>query len=396
MTDIHAKFPALEYQEHPAFSSIDPGKSINYISVLDRLKELEDKRKKLQAPKSLWSILSWKKTDKENAKQQYSDFVKNCHKELEIVNKEILGTRNDWSTYEINSINKLIEHIKNEVVADTRVLWWQAHAPQEIEINDREARECLIDNGYAAFQLDPKSVTKLRSLVSPLETDLRNMDTRNPCMWACKLVEPTVYPEFIDYLQNCLKDLNVFAIAGNYLKRDVFIEYTHLNVSRPEDEWWRTRYRDMNLELPATAGMHYDSSAGMMKVMLYLNDVDIESGTFCYLPKTKPAYNKTDFFRKLSGKASLYAGITLDNQESRRLLLRLPNHFRNISHFGDDLLIGGELERSYQSVEKKFTGDKGLTILFDNYGLHRGGMTQKGERVALQISLRAVDSYSLL
>ena len=302
MTDIYTKFPVLEYQEHPAFSSIDPGKSINYNPILDRLKELEDQRKELQAPKSLWSFFSWKKADKDNSKLQYSNFIKNCYEELEIANKEILGTRNDWSTYEINAINKLIEHIKNEVVADARVLWWQTHEPQEIEINDRLARECLIDNGYAAFQLDPKSVSKLRSLVGSLETDLRNMDTRNPCMWACKLVEPTVYPEFMDYLQNCLKDLNVFAIAG----------------------------------------------------------------------------------------------ITLDTQESRKLLLRLPSHFRNISHFGDDLLTGEELEKSYQYAEKKFTGDKGLTILFDNYGLHRGGMTKKGERVALQISLRAIDSYSLL
>src|SRR5262249_37305682 len=167
------------------------------------------------------------------------------------------------------------------------------------------------------------------------------------------------------------------------------IMHINLYLNRPQDRWWKTRYSDIGLTLPRTANMHFDSYSGMMKCMVYLNDpVDAGCGPFCYVPRTHRA--KVSLLHRISGKAVPYADMNLETAEQRRLFMRLPSALRNISHYGDDLLPGSDLERTYLQAERQFVTPECNLVLFDNYGLHRGGLCETGERVALQITIMPV------
>lgn len=66
--------------------------------------------------------------------------------------------------------------------------------------------------------------------------------------------------------------------------------------------------------------------------------------------------------------------------------MRLPECLRFNSHMGWDVAPGSELESSLASNERKMTGPAGTFIAFDGARLlHRGGLMQEGERLALQV-----------
>ena len=66
--------------------------------------------------------------------------------------------------------------------------------------------------------------------------------------------------------------------------------------------------------------------------------------------------------------------------------MRLPESLRFNSHMGWDIFPGCELEAQLVALEKKMIGPAGTFIVFDGARLlHRGGLMEQGERVALQV-----------
>ncbi len=66
--------------------------------------------------------------------------------------------------------------------------------------------------------------------------------------------------------------------------------------------------------------------------------------------------------------------------------MRLPECLRFNSHMGWDVAPGSDLELNLAANELKMTGPAGTFIVFDGARLlHRGGLMQEGERLALQV-----------
>jgi hypothetical protein len=66
--------------------------------------------------------------------------------------------------------------------------------------------------------------------------------------------------------------------------------------------------------------------------------------------------------------------------------MRLPETMRFNSHLGWDVAPGSELEAHLVRRERKLLGPAGSAIVFDGAKLlHRGGMVENGDRLALQV-----------
>lgn len=77
---------------------------------------------------------------------------------------------------------------------------------------------------------------------------------------------------------------------------------------------------------------------------------------------------------------------SVGSENFRRHFMRLPESLRFNSHLGWDVMPGCELEQKLADGERKMTGPAGMFIVFDGARLlHRGGLMQEGERVALQV-----------
>lgn len=66
--------------------------------------------------------------------------------------------------------------------------------------------------------------------------------------------------------------------------------------------------------------------------------------------------------------------------------MSLPQELQYNSHFGWDIIPGSSLEEELINKEIICTGQAGEYIVFDGARLvHRGGLVQVGERLALQV-----------
>jgi hypothetical protein len=76
----------------------------------------------------------------------------------------------------------------------------------------------------------------------------------------------------------------------------------------------------------------------------------------------------------------------MNSENFRRHFMRLPECLRFNSHLGWDVLPGSDLESHLAGGECKMIGPAGTFIVFDGARLlHRGGLMQEGERLALQV-----------
>jgi hypothetical protein len=79
---------------------------------------------------------------------------------------------------------------------------------------------------------------------------------------------------------------------------------------------------------------------------------------------------------------------SVNSENFRRHFMCIPEPLRFNSHVGWDLMPDSGLESWLAEREHKMVGPAGTAIVFDGARLlHRGGLMQQGERIALQVIL---------
>jgi hypothetical protein len=194
--------------------------------------------------------------------------------------------------------------------------------------------------------------------------------------------------------------LGVLDAVSAYTGRMTRVLGLALELSVPQATWWRNAIA--GLERPATTlYAHMDETISCPKAIVYLTDVTEQNGpTGCY-PGAYEAMHLNPL-QELVGRVvgtvgtradsplkALYAKQyhqSMNSENFRRHFMRLPPALRFNSHLGWDVMPGSELEASLSASERKMTGPAGTFIAFDGARLlHRGGLMEAGERVALQV-----------
>lgn len=171
-------------------------------------------------------------------------------------------------------------------------------------------------------------------------------------------------------------------------------------LSVPHATWWKNTIDSLQ-HSPKTLYAHIDESISCPKAIVYLSDVTEQNGpTGCYPGAYEGMYLNP--LQEIIGKAVCSVGTRFDSplkdyysksyhqsvnsEKFRRHFMRLPEHLRFNSHMGWDVLPGSELENKLSNSEVKMTGPAGTFIIFDGARLlHRGGLMDMGERIALQV-----------
>ena len=160
------------------------------------------------------------------------------------------------------------------------------------------------------------------------------------------------------------------------------------------------RLQGAGLPTARTAYTHLDADSDIVKTVLYLSDVAPHNGPFRFIPgshrwKRSPmaiaVQNGFDqLWPKYLERTGKYYRPRFRTARNRQDMLSLPREFWGTTHFGDDLLDGGEMSRELLEKEVAYTGPKGTMVLFDgSHGIHRGGLVQEGGRWVVQIILKA-------
>ncbi len=196
------------------------------------------------------------------------------------------------------------------------------------------------------------------------------------------------------------KALGVLDAVSAYTGRKTRVTGLALELSLPQATWWQNAIPGLE-RAPHTLYAHVDETISCPKSIVYLTDVTEQNGpTSCY-PGAYEAM-QLNALQEIIGRIVGTVGSGADsplkqyyvkqyhqsvNSENfRRHFMRLPSYLRFNSHIGWDVLPGSELESTLAAAERKMTGPAGTFIAFDGARLlHRGGLMQEGERVALQV-----------
>lgn len=185
-----------------------------------------------------------------------------------------------------------------------------------------------------------------------------------------------------------------------FIGRRVWAGGAALELSVPTSRWWANSFQGLP-RAPRTLYAHLDEAVGVPKSIVYLSDVDQSTGpTSCYpgAYETLALNPLQEVVGRVVGNVGNAPGSALrehyakqyhqamSSEGFRRHFMRLPSFIRFNSHLGWDVLPDTDVERFLTEHERFMLGAPGTYIVFDGGRLlHRGGMPERGERLALQV-----------
>jgi hypothetical protein len=238
-----------------------------------------------------------------------------------------------------------------------------------------------LDNPLGADVASPAEVAhgtaRPGSTLSALHKQLNPRSTENELF-----IHEEDAPALFEALRTALRNQGALAAASRYQGRSLDVSYLKLLINRAEDGWWRSPFADVGLGNPAAVSMHVDH-LWTTKAILYLTPVAEDNGPFCYCLGSN--HVRIGWLEGAARRANDRVDLSSCTPERRRLFHALPKRFRRKAKFGNDLETNHPELARLLAAERRFTSADGDVILFDDRGIHRGGMVEKGERHMLQI-----------
>ena len=251
----------------------------------------------------------------------------------------------------------------------------------ESDLPSNKIYEDLFENGISYLTADIKELqTKLEPDINAL---LKQSDWRPPPGQFDRAKQ--LGPEYVKLVNDMFSKLGVLQGATKYNKgKSLQVKNVVLHIATPTDQNWKQFLYDCNT-VTKTTNLHIDPKEDVIKSMMYLNDITLDDGPFSYVEKSNRWVY--DDLQNIFGRA-ISTGSYCHTPESRAVVFQLPKQLRISHNFGRVLLDDTEHQQNIIDKEKMFTCDKGNVCIFDPAGMHRGGICNKGTRVALQILMK--------
>jgi hypothetical protein len=265
---------------------------------------------------------------------------------------------------------------------------------------ERIARD-LSEEGLSLHRIPQPAIEAILDDVGEYRQRLTELSSRNGGM-NCALALPHS-GRFWSETQAFLDGAGIIAGCSLARRQPLELAYCALVLSHDGEQWWRDCYQDAGLATARTVYMHNDKDYDIMKVLVYLSEVDEARGPFCFVRgshKWRRSRTQSFFFKAFDAAANVslaprepvrtvYYRKAFHHPVFREQFLKLPRPLRGSSHFGDDVLDDSDLSGWLLERETAVTSDMANCMAFIGAdGIHRGGCVRKGQRWALQLGLR--------
>jgi Phytanoyl-CoA dioxygenase (PhyH) len=250
--------------------------------------------------------------------------------------------------------------------------------------------EVLERDGITGFSLGPDKINDIRNLLAPhfkaLEQrlaqkapDARKFDETR--LW----LAPEIHPELYKWFNQFAAEIGVIEAASAYLKRPVAIAHVVPQINDPTDNFWANHFKDVGVGDSPCDYCHIDATYNLLKFIVYVSDVGPNNGPFAYVRGSHRA--SRGFWDGMIRRANDYAGLSSTKPHFRELFYALPRWLRRKAAFGADLPSDNEYTQPILKDEWQITSKQGDAVLFDPFGIHRGGMVREGRRLVVTMNL---------
>ncbi|MDI9356025.1 MAG: hypothetical protein QM536_03245 [Chitinophagaceae bacterium] len=295
-----------------------------------------------------------------------------------------------------NEINFLLENDIKFYFLETKTF---LKTQQEKSLYDKYI--FLKENLYYVSKIEKRAVEEILKVGQPaIEVFKQNVREGKTTRDDLSINNGDIVQKIADVVNKQFEYLKMNELMSMYTGREMHVGGLALELSVPKSTWWNVKYD--NYDLPAkTTYFHYDESPAYPKSILYLSDVTKDNGpTSVSIPHlsdlklTALGYlvgriigqvGRGDLFKEKNFYQHNYHQI-FSCPIFREDFMKLPNFMQWNSHFGWDLIPGSSEEKYVLQNEKHILGEAGTFLVFDGANvLHRGGLLNSGERIALQV-----------
>jgi hypothetical protein len=294
-----------------------------------------------------------------------------------------------WSV-RISALKRLAPYLKMEASMKLRESWRFMRKADAATEDSTPPLERLKRDGAMGIELSADEMQGILAATSPFINALeqsraeKGAGNRSFADNVLSLTEEGA-PELYSCLKRSFEHHDIIRMANLYLGLPVSIRAVVLQITDAYDTHWRNHFPDINHPDPATSYMHIDSSLKWMKCIIYLNEVGEDNGPFSYAIGSNNL--KVSMLENIIRKANDKSRLDKCDPQMRELFSALPKVLQKKAEFGNDLLDDNPQAQALLACERRFTSRDGNLILFDNNGIHRGGMVAEGKRQILQIQL---------
>ena len=269
---------------------------------------------------------------------------------------------------------------------------------QKNNINNSYSNEKLRDlklNGYVEYSIKN---TELFENESQLLLDHARSHYREKDDWrSSAFMDPSTFPEskIFKLIQEFIDENQIFEMVSEYMDSKLELAWAFPNYSHHRQQWFRINGQET---VSPTNYYHIDKERNMIKILIYLTDVNDQDGPFKYV-KGSNLWNKSictfalhygiDFKvnKFLIGEKSNFKNNIFTARTD--ILSEFPDAFIGSTHFGDFLKRDSDTTKLLLNESVVFTRKRGTLIIFDGgMGVHSGGISLGGERLAIQIGYR--------
>jgi hypothetical protein len=304
-------------------------------------------------------------------------------RDLEVMQRAF--ENNDWNTFSSTfyKYSQLDKKTRARVKTMFDFYSWFPKSRKHTDLfPNNEAHDALYEQGFYAAQVD---LDEVKTALEPSIEKLYEQEDWVPPIGTMDRGCP-VSKDVRRMIQQTLADAGLMDAAGKYLARERALKVgsAYLVVGTPTDSHWKQFYQDQTY-VSKTTNLHIDPVEDQIKVMLYLNDVGLESGPFSYVPQSNRWMH--DDLQNIFGRA-IATGSYCDTPEKRASIFRLPKHLRVSYNFGRTLVDHNPLQQRIIGTEQLLVSANTNCIVFDPAGMHRGGICESKDRIAIQVLLK--------
>jgi hypothetical protein len=259
----------------------------------------------------------------------------------------------------------------------------------------------LVQSRYFTKTLDSKAVNKILNISrSTIETFRQLAATGKNRREDLSVNSGPLPSQIATILHQEFERLGVNQSVSLYMGQKMRVTGLALELSLPSATWWKNTYSELSRD-PKTKYFHIDESPAFPKAIVYLTEVSNSSGPTSVAENVLEKLDVNPLqlivgriFGKIGreptsplfGKYSHIYHQGLGCPLFRQDFMSLPSQMRWNSHFGWDVIPDSDLESFMISNEQVILGKPGTFLVFDGaHLLHRGGLLEIGERIALQV-----------
>lgn len=295
-------------------------------------------------------------------------------RELATLMTEAMGLNKDHFKIQQKQINRIVDA--------ARSYFSLKEAKRRDDLPDSRAYQNLVQDGIHAIQSD---TTELLGMFKERARALEKRERKTGL---------TDYDRaFIDNSPATLKAIHKLLNSNGLLEagtkyrggNSLSVRSATLHVAKPGDRHHYQQFRDCKTSTKLL-NLHFDPKPGIMKAIIYLDEVKANDGPFCWI-KGSHRWSYGEMERVFAWGNSV--GNYCHTPDHRIVANAFPKRLRGNAIVGRLIPDGTKLSKQLLMMLHPYLSTEANVMIFDpTFGLHCGGNPTTGTRINLQVVMR--------